>query len=66
MWNILTRGSWGGFRGLCFGLRFGFVSRFNKWFFWVLSLGWITLNKFCGRDDFMMVLFFDGNIYLRK
>lgn len=66
MWNTLTRGSWGGPRGLCSGPRSGSVPRLNKWSPWVLSLGWTTLNKLCGRDDFMMVLFSDGNIYSRK
>lgn len=33
---------------------------------WVLNSGWTVLNKLRGRDDFMTVLFSDGNIYLRK
>lgn len=66
MWNKLARGRRGGPRGLCSCPRSASVLGLSERSPWVLNLGWTVLNKLRGRDDFMTVLFSDGNIYLRK
>lgn len=66
MWNKLVGGAGEDPGVLCFCPGSGSVLRLNERSPWVLNLGCTTLNKLHGRDDFMTLLFSDGNIYLRK